>query len=618
MKMQTLVVDPFEERNKETIDYVKKALDRNAEKEYKKKKYKEKKHRIALIGLGPHAKRIYLNYFKKHKTNFTLLVDLESKRNYTREYLNENGFKDTHIFTIDDSLKDDDLLPKEIESNLLSVCKTLEITHIIITTEPKAHNMYIHFALENNFDVLTDKPITVTKNMTSLRGIEKVRKQYYDILNLANKSDVMCKVMCQRQYHRGYEYIKNLLNETVKKYQIPITYIDIYHSDGNWEMPHDMLKENHPYKYGYGKLFHSGYHFIDNLSDFIKINNQLKGNKKITKAEVYSSALIPNDELNLFNKEDFQRIFKNQHIPEYYNQEKLPKFDKFGEKNFYGTINFRNKNNQLITHCNLNLLHYGFSRRGWIETKDFYKSNGRIRHEYINIQVGPLMNIQVHSYQSKEIKDRTSDISLEEQIGGLEHFDIHIYRNCDLIGGKAHEIIKLGDLYSEKEKKDILGYNELSREVYISNFLKGKCEKGDIKDQALGIEILTGCAKGIHNYYKSKRVPVNIEVRNQYTYPINLKEYKQFSEKKYRDKDRTHIKEYMDFVDEYSVHIFLQRIIEDGTYLTFLSITDDKAAVGGLLTKVYKNKQFAIMRFYFLKFLIKHFKINSILKIVEK
>lgn len=601
-----------------TRDYIIKAMDRSIEKEMKQYEYRKKKQNIALIGLGPHAKRIYLNYFRKHKTNFALLVDLKSNKNYAKNYLNENGFKNTKIFTIDDTLKDKDLLPKDVESNLLSVCETLEISHIIIATEPKAHNMYLHFALENHFDVLTDKPITVTKNMTSLRSIEKVRKQYYDILNLANQSNAMCKVMCQRQYHRGYEYIKTLLYETVKKYQIPITYIDIYHSDGNWEMPHDMLKENHPYKFGYGKLFHSGYHFIDNLSDFIKINNQLKGNKKITNAEVYSSALIPNDELNVFNKDDFQRIFKDQKIPAYYYQEKLPKFDKFGEKNFYGSIDFKNKHNQLITHCNLNLLHYGFSRRGWIETKDFYKSNGRIRHEYINIQVGPLMNIQVHSYQSKEIKDRTIDMAFEEQVGGLEHFDIHIYRNSDLIGGKPHEIVKLGDLYTEKEKKNILGYNELSREVYITNFLKGKCEKGDMKDQALGIEILIGCAKGIHNYYKNKRVTIPIRVRNQYTYPVNLKEYKQFCDKKYFDKEKIDIKDFFYHINDYDFHIFLQKVVEDDSYLTFLSIANFNDSVGGLFSKTFKNKTFAILRFYLLKFLVTHFKISKILNTVEK
>ena len=34
---------------------------------------------VALIGLGPHAKRIYINYLKKHRINLALLVDIESK-----------------------------------------------------------------------------------------------------------------------------------------------------------------------------------------------------------------------------------------------------------------------------------------------------------------------------------------------------------------------------------------------------------------------------------------------------------------------------------------------------------------------------------------------------------
>ena len=33
---------------------------------------------VALIGIGPHAKRIYLHYFKKKKVNLELVVYLES------------------------------------------------------------------------------------------------------------------------------------------------------------------------------------------------------------------------------------------------------------------------------------------------------------------------------------------------------------------------------------------------------------------------------------------------------------------------------------------------------------------------------------------------------------
>jgi len=129
---------------------------------------------VALVGIGPHAKRIYLNYFKKHKVNLELVIELESHKLETRKYLDEVGFSKTKIFTLSDEYKDNEHLPINIYNELLAVCRTLEITHLIISTEPKGHFMYLEFALKNDINVLTDKPITVTKNMTSLKSINKV------------------------------------------------------------------------------------------------------------------------------------------------------------------------------------------------------------------------------------------------------------------------------------------------------------------------------------------------------------------------------------------------------------------------------------------------------------
>ena len=573
---------------------------------------------IALIGLGPHAKRIYLNYFKKHKVNLALVVDLNSKKESTMSYLKEKDFKNTKFFGLSDEYKDNERLPEEVASNLLSVCKTLEVTHIIISTEPKAHNMYVEFALRNNYDVLTDKPITVNKNMTSIRSINKTRKQYYNILQMAENSKSMCKVMCQRQYHRGYEYIKDLLNEIVLKYQVPITYIDIYHCDGNWEMPHDLNKENHPYKYGYGKLFHSGYHFIDLLSDFIKINNQLSDNKRIVSGTLVGDCFTPNDELEVFNINDYKRIFKNQEIPSFYDIKKLD-FKKYGEKNFYGKINFKNSHGAYITHVNLNLLHYGFSRRGWIESKDYYKNNGRIRHEHINIHIGTLMNIQVHSYQSKEIKDRTKDFLEEEKYGGLEHFDIDIYRNTDIIGGEPYQRISLGNLYKEEEKKNILGYNELSREQYLTNFLSGKCEKGDIKDQALAIEILYSCAKQIHNYYNHKYKEEKIDLKNDNIYPNKIKELKRYSYNTPKDKKKNkHVIDlYECLKDEYEYSTIISKLDDYNTYQVYLSVGYDNAIASTLLYKEIKSYSLAKIYYNILKIYLKHVKINKIIKLAR-
>ena len=339
--------------------------------------------------------------------------------------------------------------------------------------------------------------------MDKLQNIETIRNQYYQLLKMHQENSCKCKIMCQRLYHRGYRYVKQILKEVVSKYNIPITYIDIYHCDGNWEMPHDLNKENHPYKYGYGKLYHSGFHFIDLLSELLKINNLTDTSKKIVSGKIYGNIFTPNDEREVFNKNDFFNIFpESKNINIYKNLNKI-NFDNYGEKNFYGQLNFYNRHNALITTANLNLLHYGFSRRGWFKSRDYYKKNGRVRHERVTINVGPLLTIQIQSYQSKEIKDRTNS-KVETEPGGLEHFDIDIYRNVDIIGGQVHEKIKLKDLYDKDiQNNNFIGYNEKSREEFLNHYFYENDDIGNLENEQLALEILYSCSKIVYNKYNN-------------------------------------------------------------------------------------------------------------------
>ncbi len=557
-----------------------------------------KKIDVALIGLGPHAKRIYLPYLKKRRIHLPLVVEVESKEEETKRILWESGFKKTQVLTLKDKDKDATHLPNYFKKQLEFVCKLYEITHMIVSTEPKAHNMYIEYALMHKISVLTDKPITVMKNMKTISQIEKVKKEYQRLNKLSIKNKTNCVVMCQRQYHKGYEYIKKLLKGIVNQYGIPITYVDIYHCDGAWEFPHDMEKENHPYKYGYGKLFHSGYHFIDFLSDLIKINNQLPTSKQIEQCEIYSNYLTPNDEANIINIKDYKRLFKNQKIPTYYEDVTTPEFNHYGEKNYYGLMEFKNKDNQTVMNVNLNLLHNGFSRRGWIETKNFYKENGRVRHERLNIQVGPLLNIQVHSYQSKEIKDR-QDLNREEMSGGLEHFDIEIYRNVDIIGGKPYEKIKLGDLYTEKEKKNMLGYNELAREKLLSEFFKFNYEKGNLQNQALTIDILTNCAKGLVYVYKGEKHIEEIHNITKSAYIFEITQLKKYAIKYRGTKECIKMETFEG--QKFSYGIIMNYIKEKKKYEVYLYIKDRNIVVSSLFNKLFQRKAIAILYYYILR-----------------
>ena len=106
-------------------------------------KYSE--YKIVLVGLGPHAKRIYINLFKKYKINLELLIDLKSQKEKIKEYLNKNNFTSTELFLIDDSYKDLTSLPNFIFVSLQNKIKAKNIKYAIISTEPKAHFMYAKF-----------------------------------------------------------------------------------------------------------------------------------------------------------------------------------------------------------------------------------------------------------------------------------------------------------------------------------------------------------------------------------------------------------------------------------------------------------------------------------------
>lgn len=157
-----------------------------------------------------------------------------------------------------------------------------------------------------------------------------------------------------------------------------------------------------------------------------------------------------------------------------------------------------------MTTAGLNVLQTGFSRRAWHQTKaDRYKGNGRVRHEHVNAHVGPLMNIQVHSYQAKECRDRADE---EWGAGGLDHFDIDIYRNVGLLGGPAHERFTVRDLYDFSGEKYFVGLNELAREKVLMDFFHRRGNGADIDRHLTAMEIFCQlCALQAH-FTRSNRM----------------------------------------------------------------------------------------------------------------
>ena len=374
------------------------------------------KNNIMLIGLGPHAKRIYLNFIKRHNLNLKLVVDLDSNSENILNILKEEKLENTKTYFVKSEEANLKELSKNVKNDLKKLIKKYQITDGIISTEPKAHLAYAKFLIKNNLNILIDKPITSPCNvLNNIKDARKIQEEYLMLkkLYLLHQEKMYFTIQCQRRFHIGYLYVKKLLSEIVNKYKIPITYIDIYHSDGMWNMPSEFLtRENHPYKYGYGKLFHSGYHFIDLLTFILECNKL--DNKEINNATIYSTVFRPSDFFTTIDNDFYKNYLNTNEFYEILNNSSL--VSNFGELDFHSMIDFKH-NDKIITHCSLNLMQTGFSKRSWTKLpKDTYKANGRVRHERINIHVGPLLNIQIHSYQANQISEKT-DIS-KTDIGG--------------------------------------------------------------------------------------------------------------------------------------------------------------------------------------------------------
>ena len=160
----------------------------------------------------------------------------------------------------------------------------------------------------------------------------------------------------------------------------------------------------------------------------------------------------------------------------------------------------------------------------------------------------------------------------------------------------------------------------MSREQYLTNFLSGKCEKGDIKDQALAIEILYSCAKQIHNYYNHKYKEEKIDLKNDNIYPNKIKELKRYSYNTPKDKKKNKrvIDLYECLKDEYEYSAIICKLDDYNSYQVYLSVGYDKAIASTLLYKEIKSYSLAKIYYNILKIYLKHVKINKLIKLARR
>lgn len=459
---------------------------------------------IMLIGCGPHAKRVYVPKLKEIESQFGIklkaIVELKEKQEDILTFTSKYFENVNYIFVDKFEEKFKQSLPDELENKLNSILAKENINSVIIATDPLNHMQYAIWALKHNLHILMDKPISTYDNISNNVEQAEQLKRDYQLLVENYSGDKAFIVNAQRRFLPQFQIVQDFVNEIASKYGMPITSMQSTHSDGQWRLPDEVLKFKYHPLLGWGKVSHSGYHFIDMSSKMVK-DSFKKANKNFDEISVFSKFIRPSGVLLQQNQRDLGKIFGD----------KYKKFDSRTDEELLKIYKEKNEaevdansiislsyNGIPVTNITLNLMHNGFSRRSWLNSnmKDLYKGNGRVRHEYHNIEQGCLQNIQIHSYQSKDKHDINNEGDFE--IGGNNHYDIYVFKNSEIIGGQTLQIIKGKDIAERYSLDKTKVMNELARQEALKQFLEvviGKRKpmetKSNILDHKMSVEIMS-------------------------------------------------------------------------------------------------------------------------------
>lgn len=79
---------------------------------------------------------------------------------------------------------------------------------------------------------------------------------------------------------------------------------------------------------------------------------------------------------------------------------------------------------------------------------------------------------------------------MSNEPGGKNHFEIYIFRNTGLIGGKAFERINFGNQDSKDKRDGYMGHNEKARHAMVDEVLFDLPSNSELVDHVVTNKIL--------------------------------------------------------------------------------------------------------------------------------
>lgn len=435
---------------------------------------------LLVFGCGQHAQdcQYYiLNNLRERKNPISvrLLVELDVQRQFVETFLQKQSLQPEQCFF----LPEEDRNSSTIHPDLLAILEKIkpQLDGVLICTEPRAHKKYIEWAIKNNLDILSDKPLTAPPvNQT---GPSQIWQDYLDIENWLQHSHAKLTLMTNKRLHKAFSYLYEQVKEAVLQYHMPITHIEISDACGVWTFPQEYARlENHPHKYGYGVLLHTGFHYIDLLTHFQRLNHLL--GLKEDYINVNACGTTPYDVLHQMTAENYNRLFHTDSFTQEFNQIDWNAYKQYGLLDMMSSFQFI-KDDAIITQASLTMLQNTLSSRTRsVNPLNFHLGvDGKQTLTHIGIFLGPLFYARLSYCQPTELSEEKP----------MLFYGVECYRNSRLVGGKPYQRQIFQDFVELPYLKNPVTLNHVSKEQIVMNWLQGQPPQTDFSSYACPIHL---------------------------------------------------------------------------------------------------------------------------------
>lgn len=456
---------------------------------------------VAMVGYGEQARRFYHRVLEELSDRIplrlSLIVDLEDRADAVRRVLEQHTIQPDRLELLPAEFRRERRLSPRIETLLGELHDQGRLDRLLVITEPKAHKPYVMWGARHSVDVLCEKPLTAIEGLAE--GDESLAwRLYTDYLDITGAiRDGRIVLMAPRRLHEGFRTLTDYLREFLATYQVPVTSVEYSHGEGVWTMPGEFeTRENHPFRYGYGKLLHSGYHGVELVSRLAMLNAALPAGGPET-LEIYSQDTRPYDFFGQVDAAAYRRLLDTDRFDELLSRPREAS-QHFGETDVQAIGQFR-RDGRVLTNLRLALSHTSVNTRHWVDLPPDLRQNGRRLRERLTVQVAHLLSLETSSRYTPT-----------EQLDEANSFELRAVRNTGVVGGEPYEIIKLGSsnasLMAERARREI-----------VEAWLTGAPVDTDIIDQDTAVRMLAAVHAGLAARRAGRdgliRVPVSTPFR---------------------------------------------------------------------------------------------------------